>query len=398
MCLDQQMLLKYKILKAIKYAPVILPVFVLVMSFSSCREQHRLPVNRSDSDSTSISVDLNDKSKISVFDIFSKISVIPLETDSNSVIKQISKVIPYDNRFYILDEKQSAVLVFDKNGNLERKIQNIGSGPGEYTLLYDICINQFSNELELLNPRGALLSYSLDGEFIRALKIPLRSISKFIPITEDMIIFYSEYEQEKLHYYSRALDKIVKKEFRFPEKILSTPLVSSTSSPFSQNGDHTTFFQGFTNDIYDIDTSGLKFRFRWDFGEHNFDYRNLKEGKDPMYYVALLRNGNMANSFYSFQENQSIIMTRFIFDKQWVTLIYNKTNGESTIIRRFTEDIMPPSFPVLSEEEILGFEDATVAHLFVNESVVDEPSRSVLANLKPEDNPILIRYYFKNQK
>jgi len=29
---------------------------------------------------------------------------------------------------------------------------------------------------------------------------------------------------------------------------------------------------------------------------------------------------------------------------------------------------------------------------------VDEPTRSVIANLKPEDNPILIRYYFKDQK
>ncbi|HOX76242.1 MAG TPA: 6-bladed beta-propeller [Bacteroidales bacterium] len=385
-------------LKSHQYITAILPVFVLVMSFSACQEQHSGAVKRTDSDSTSITVNLDDNSKISVFDIFSKISVIPLETDSNSVIEQISRVIPYDDRFYILDRKQNAVVIFDNDGNFMKKIRKIGVGPGEYSLLYDFNINPFTKELELLNPRGELLSYTIDGEFIKSQRIPMRNASKFIPITEDTIIFYTEYEQEKLHYYSRSQDKVIKKEFSFPETILNTPLISLNSSPFSQNGNHTTFFQGFTNDIYDIDTSGLRFRFRWDFGEHNLDYRDLPEGKDPMYYMALLRNGNMASCFYSYQENQSIIMTRFIFDKQWVSLIYDKADKKSTIVKRFTEDIVLPPFPVLSEEGILGYADPMEAHLLVNESVVDEPSRSVIANLKPEDNPILIRYYFKDQR
>lgn len=377
---------------------IIIPAFAVVMILSACKEQIRVPSKSFDSDSTSIAVNLNEYSKISVFDIFSKISVIPLETDSNSVIEQISRVIPHNNRYYILDRKQSAVLIFDSNGNFEKKIRRVGVGPGEYSLLYDFNINPFTNELELLNPRGELLSYTLDGEFISSLNIPMRNASKFLPITEDMIIFYTSYEEEKLHYYSRSQDKIIKKEFHFPETILSTPLISHNSSPFSQYGDHTIFFMGFSNNIYDIDTSGLRFRFRWDFGEHNFDYRDLPEGKDPMYYLALLKNGNKAFSFYSYQENQGIIMTRFIFDKQWITLIYDKTKRDYTVVKRFTEDIVFPPFPVLNEEGILGYEDSMSAHLLVNESVVDEPSRSVLANLKPEDNPILIKYYFKNQK
>jgi len=368
------------------------------MSVSACREQHSASVKRTDSVPTSIAVNLNDNSKISVFDIFSKISVIPLETESNSMIEKISKVIPYNNRFYILDRNQNAVLIFDSDGKFRKKIRKIGVGPGEYSLLYDFNINPFTKELELLNPKGELLSYTLDGEFIKSLRIPMRSASKFIPVTKDMIIFYTFFEEEKLHYYSRIQDKVIKKEFHFPETIHNTPLISSTSSPFSQNGNHITFFQGFTNDIYDIDSSGLRFRFRWDFGKHNMDYRNLPEGKEPMYYMALLRNGNMAHSFYSYQENQNIIMTRFIFDKQWVSLIYDKADKKSTVVKRFTEDVVLPAFPLLSEEGILGFTDPMEAHLLVNESVVDEPTRSVIANLKPEDNPILIRYYFKDQK
>ena len=314
------------------------------------------------------------------------------------MIEKISKVIPYNNRFYILDRNQNAVLIFDSDGKFRKKIRKIGVGPGEYSLLYDFNINPFTKELELLNPKGELLSYTLDGEFIKSLRIPMRSASKFIPVTKDMIIFYTFFEEEKLHYYSRIQDKVIKKEFHFPETIHNTPLISSTSSPFSQNGNHITFFQGFTNDIYDIDSSGLRFRFRWDFGKHNMDYRNLPEGKEPMYYMALLRNGNMAHSFYSYQENQNIIMTRFIFDKQWVSLIYDKADKKSTVVKRFTEDVVLPAFPLLSEEGILGFTDPMEAHLLVNESVVDEPTRSVIANLKPEDNPILIRYYFKDQK
>ncbi|HRW28094.1 MAG TPA: 6-bladed beta-propeller, partial [Bacteroidales bacterium] len=204
---------------------IIIPAFAVVMILSACKEQIRVPSKSFDSDSTSIAVNLNEYSKISVFDIFSKISVIPLETDSNSAIEQISRVIPHNNRYYILDRKQSAVLIFDSNGNFEKKIRRVGVGPGEYSLLYDFNINPFTNELELLNPRGELLSYTLDGEFISSLNIPMRNASKFLPITEDMIIFYTSYEEEKLHYYSRSQDKIIKKEFHFPETILSTPLI-----------------------------------------------------------------------------------------------------------------------------------------------------------------------------
>ena len=71
-----------------------------------------------------------------------------------------------------------------------KKIQKLGVGPGEYSLLYDFNINPFTKELELLNPRGELLSYTIDGEFIKSQRIPMRNASKFIPITEDTIIFY----------------------------------------------------------------------------------------------------------------------------------------------------------------------------------------------------------------
>ena len=97
-------------------------------------------------------IDIKDKTLYSDLDhapsiptekLFSKIEVIPLETQEKSIIRGIDKIMEYQSCIYILDRRQKAVLIFDGYGKFISKINSIGRAPDEFYLLEDIEIDTF---------------------------------------------------------------------------------------------------------------------------------------------------------------------------------------------------------------------------------------------------------------
>ncbi|MEA4918102.1 MAG: 6-bladed beta-propeller [Proteiniphilum sp.] len=74
---------------------IFLPIFLIVslLIIISCVEKQE--------EKGGIKVGLDDKQKVSLFDIFSKIEIIPLETNDLSLIKTISKIIISNDTLYI---------------------------------------------------------------------------------------------------------------------------------------------------------------------------------------------------------------------------------------------------------------------------------------------------------
>jgi hypothetical protein len=347
--------------------------------------------------SNSIKIDVTRVSNVSMNDLYSWVELIPLETTDKSIIQEVNKLVYFENSFFILDENQNAVFIFDSCGKFLNKIQNIGNGPGEYSLLYDFDINYFTKNIELLNPRGELLIYNRNGSFVRSLKIPLRAPQKFIVLTEDIVLFYSLYDQNKLAYFSKDRDSIIKRDFEFPDVILNTPLISSKSSPFNRCDSITTFFQGFSNEIFNIVNTELSFRFKWDFGKYNFSFSELVPNKPNNYYPNFLRSSKFVHSFNYYIENRRYVYTRFMYNKFWFTIILDKTKSEYRLVRKFKEQTVPPAFPSFFDKGILTTIDPSQIQILVNESILDQKSKKIYNNLKLEDNPVIIKYHFKEQ-
>jgi len=248
----------------------------------------------------------------------------------------------------------------------------------------------------MLNPRGQLLVYTIDGKFVESLAIPLKSSERFDILSDDLILLYSLFEQKKLTFFSRKLDAIIKQEFEFSDIILRTPLISTGSSPFNQYGSITTFFQGYTNDVYSIDSTTIRKRYIWDFGEHNLNAGDLPEGESLEYYTSYLRSCDKVHSFNYYLEDEHYILTRFIYNKLWHTLIYDKISDNFRIIKRFEENIVPPANPVFFDMGIIASIDPIQIQLLINETILNDENKKIFKKINPEDNPILIKYYFRN--
>ena len=92
-----------------------------------------------------------------------KIEIIPLETDTNSLVKNVDKFqyIKELNAFMILDSRQF-VFLFDSKGRLiSNSSKKWGEGPTDYYMAVDVDYNPYSKTIDLLNPNalGEIISY-----------------------------------------------------------------------------------------------------------------------------------------------------------------------------------------------------------------------------------------------
>jgi hypothetical protein len=103
--------------------------------------------------------------------LISKIELIPLKFMKESAINEISKIENYKERFYILDQAQRDIKIFDNKGNFINKISRIGKGPGEYIMLRDFTIIENKNLLALTaQEKNSILLYNLNGYYSSEIK------------------------------------------------------------------------------------------------------------------------------------------------------------------------------------------------------------------------------------
>jgi len=88
---------------------------ILIATLFACRHEKEV-------DYPVLSVDITRLNTPSVFDIFEKVEIIPLETTDNSLLGNIFGIAFYNNHYYITDLKGESLFCFDEHGKFVRKI------------------------------------------------------------------------------------------------------------------------------------------------------------------------------------------------------------------------------------------------------------------------------------
>lgn len=81
---------------------------------------------------------------VSIYDIFTKVELIQLDDSipiSNTVHTGMTNITTDGHNFYLLDSKNLSIHVYASDGKLLNHTDNVGRGPGEYTMACQI--NQF---------------------------------------------------------------------------------------------------------------------------------------------------------------------------------------------------------------------------------------------------------------
>ena len=167
-------------------------IFVCFLFFSSCiSNNNRTPQKEEEGAMPELPYHISLENAIGnikpaeLSEVGSSITYIPLETVSESLLKEIRRVIVTDSYFIVND-----ALVFDSAGNFLRQIGRKGQGPGEYSMFIgDVFLSFDKNKLYLLVETSKVLEYTIEGKFLNSYK--LDSIPCMIlPIKDDLFVYY----------------------------------------------------------------------------------------------------------------------------------------------------------------------------------------------------------------
>jgi len=358
-----------------------------------------------------IPVDLDKPQKVSLFDYFDRIELIPLETHDDALVGRLGQIIEHQNKYYIFDRhnSQKCVFVFDEIGDFSHKIGKIGQGPGEYTNIEDMFINPFNGNIELLQPFGQIYSYDLLGNHVRTshriTNDILRSINKFIQISEKTHVFYSLGGPLHIVYYDMEEQRILFQEYENS--------INSTKPTFFNYHGQWYFHAFFDNVVYEVGPASLTESYMWDFGKYNykanhgftaeirFDSRALEAAAITLPYWMLMQGQNNRYVMAQIATKSENRVYPLAQDMERAYLIYDKATDECKFIKQFTEPVeFLRTFSVmnLTNDYLLSFCEHGELDKFVTEDMLDEDNRKKyidLMNEKEEMNPILIKYYFK---
>lgn len=104
-------------------------------------------------------------------EIAKEVKIVPLETKPECLVAKVNKgmIQMVDHNLFI--PCSEGLLQFTDDGKFVRSVAKRGQGPGEYAAVRFIAANDRLKQVYLMD-HGKLLTYSVDGTYIRECKIP----------------------------------------------------------------------------------------------------------------------------------------------------------------------------------------------------------------------------------
>jgi len=341
------------------------------------------------------------ETEVLISDIFEEVKLIPLETSDSSLISTFRRILIFEDDLFILDDYLSHLFIFSEDGSLKKKIAKIGHGPGEYTNICDFTIDEKREQINLLSPFGTIHAYNLNGDFIRKIDLPNP------PANYQRII---NYDDENFLLWSVVPDtengiNFISKENGLINNSLwkSEMLINSVYSfVFSQFETNTYFNLGLTNDVYQITKEDYSIAYSWDFGKDNIDlkkYRlptqkeNINEDMNKL--MKLFEDGEIPYLFIRQAQSKRYYYTQlWIKQSELKNLFFDKANNECYCFTE-TKEGLKLDIMFFNEDYILTKIDYSQKEALVNSGILNEKDKEKLQAYKEDDNPYLVKYYFK---
>lgn len=309
-------------------------VLLVISIFMSCSQQKSQDYPE---DNLTVISSGDEQQPISPVDIDS----IKLNAGPNDPMGMISKFVAYKDCCYILDYVNKSVMKFDNAGRLVGTIDNIGNGPGEYTMLTDIDIDK-NGKLYLLDVRkNTIMAFDSDSlKYLSEVKLPVGA-KAFCAV--DSTTFYLHKVSEDgdisidLALYKRGENKI-KPIFRYTDD-QECYAYGFNNTNIWRSGDDILFYKRFSKDIYLLEDSVTKFA--------TLDTDNLPTKEQIAEYVK----AGVSGSEELLQKSNVVSNIGFIYKNKKGLLCHLATMPPTFVYTDITTDI---SFRLQSDKRLFG--------------------------------------------
>lgn len=351
------------------------------------------------------------ETEVSLKDLFSRIEVIPLETNDTALMDHVHRIRKVNNKYYILNEDYPGftyinILIYDVEGNFLHSIGKKGQGPEEYPwLIYDMDIDTEKDLVYMMSPSGMLYLYRTDGSFVRKMNMPEGLIYHGLQfLNSNQLLSWAggtDIDNDAMSVLDADSAKLIKGLWR-DHNDPNWDIIEFTYA----YQDKIYFTPSIDRQVYEVTSDSLRIAYEWDFGEDNYDASSVRsrlEGltiaeKDEKWNemrktggvpYTLLKQGQ-TNKYY-FTNVLGILGERDDkgYAKNYFSLFYEKATGRSFYFKKTTEGLAIR--PDMTTEEAL-YQLIPTEDLELLLPVLNEAEKAKVMKRMEDDNPCLVKF------
>lgn len=351
------------------------------------------------------------ETEVSLKDLFSRIEVIPLETNDTALMDHVHRIRKVNNKYYILNEDYPGftyinILVYDAEGNFLHTIGKKGQGPEEYPwLIYDMDIDAEKDLVYMMSPSGMLYLYRTDGSFVRKMNMPEGLIYHGLQfLNSNQLLSWAggtDIDNDAMCVLDADSAKLIKGLWR-DHNDPNWDIIEFTYA----YQDKIYFTPSIDRQVYEVTSNSLRIAYEWDFGEDNYDASSVRSRLEGLTIVekdekwnemrktggvpyTLLKQGQ-TNKYY-FTNVLGILGERDDkgYAKNYFSLFYEKATGRSFYFKKTTEGLAIR--PDMTTEEAL-YQLIPTEDLELLLPVLDETEKAKVMKRVEDDNPCLVKF------
>jgi hypothetical protein len=347
-------------------------------------------------------------------DLFESIKIIPLETNSNCLIGQISEIEIYNDTIYILDKNiAKALFMFDKNGNFIKKIGSLGKGPGEYISPKSFTIDNITRQIKILDEYKVLL-FSFVGNYQKEMLLHDGDSPRYLKSVNGITYLdHQMFQGRTSSYLLSAIDStghILKRWLPFKEYNKGLTLPFGTTNHLVNTTNDIKFIQPFFDTIFSISNNEIK-------PFISISTKNSITSNEINEFNGLTDIKEISDFYWkskkflgvkSYIENDNLIIFDFQYNGSTHSAFYNPKNKKFIFSKyRVQNDFITmegyyPFYTTYNNYFISVIDNSNNNFVRLMENInngsnkLSEKQILVLKNLTPESNPVIVFYECKN--
>ena len=351
------------------------------------------------------------ETEVSLKDLFSRIEVIPLETNDTALMDHVLRIRKVNNKYYILNEDYPGfqyinILVYDAEGNFLHTIGKKGQGPEEYPwLIYDMDIDAEKDLVYMMSPSGMLYLYRTDGSFVRKMNMPEGLIYHGLQfLNSNQLLSWAggtDIDNDAMCVLDADSAKLIKGLWR-DHNDPNWDIIEFTYA----YQDKIYFTPSIDRQVYEVTSDSLRIAYEWDFGEDNYDASSVRsrlEGltiaeKDEK-WNEMRKTGGVPYTLLKQGQTNKYYFTNVLgilgeidekgYAKNYFSLFYEKATGRSFYFKKTTEGLAIR--PDMTTEEAL-YQLIPTEDLELLLPVLDETEKAKVMKRVEDDNPCLVKF------
>ena len=326
-----------------------------------------------------------------VGDVEDEWEIVPLETNDECRISQISRIIFQNGQYYILDNL-SIISVFDSTGKFLRKLDKNGG-------VFDVIANEvwvYSADKQRLMVYDSLLNYLDETGKSEITAFDIKHVGQYIYMATNWVgVQPRSCQLSKYSIPDKKFDCMLKVEKP------NTDVVFNKNKHLVKYGDSCMFFQSYCDTLFQIRDGIVAPKYKFSFSKR---YKDIPLNMEQ----AQQQDNETIRGLMDLNRTQNSIIFTYIDRKKLALAVYSELTGECQVYSQFLHSDLgnlrmlliqfTPNSEIICTfqsdwltDKYRGFVDDTK---FKNSADMDK-LKSRIAGLKQNDNPVLVKFKLK---